>query len=101
MWLEQRGLDGLWSGLWELPSGEGPTSEAALAALNKKVEVDASKGFVTVHHTLTHRDVEAVIYPVDKLPRNRSKSGKRYTAPLDAPLSGLARKAIVGAKELA
>ena len=100
VWLEQRGLDGLWSGLWELPSGEGDTLEEAKAALLEKVPVDASDEVATVHHILTHRNVQAVVYRVSKVPRERTERGKRYGAPLEAPLSGLARKAIKAAQSL-
>lgn len=94
VWLEQRGLEGLWSGLWEPPSGQGTTQQAALAALRKKVTLNASGPLVTVRHILTHRNVEAAVYEIEKLPRARSSHGKRYLKPLGAPLSGLARKAI-------
>src|SRR6185312_4696361 len=31
IWLERRGLDGLWAGLWELPSASGAGAKKALA----------------------------------------------------------------------
>lgn len=98
LWLEQRGLDGLWSGLWELPSGEGETPEQAKAHLMAKVPADCSSEVTSVHHILTHRNVQAVVYKIEKFPRTRSAEGKRYRLPLEAPLSGLARKAIKAAK---
>ena len=100
LWLEQRGLDGLWSGLWELPSGQGDTMEEALMNLSEKVSVDSSNALMTVRHILTHRNVEAVIYPLEKLPRSRASRGKRYRSPLEAPISGLARKAIVATQSV-
>ena len=100
LWLEQRGLDGLWSGLWELPSGQGDTMEEALMNLSEKVSVDSSNALMTVRHILTHRNVEAVIYTLEKLPRSRASRGKRYRSPLEAPISGLARKAIVATQSV-
>ena len=98
VWLEQRGLDGLWSGLWELPSGEGETPEQAKNLLLDKVPVDSSVEVASVHHILTHRNVQAVVYKIKTMPRTRQAEGKRYRSPLEAPLSGLARKAIKAAK---
>ena len=69
--------------------------EEAMADLANKVSVDTSEPLMTVRHILTHRNVEAVIYSLGKLPRSRASSGKRYRLPLEAPLSGLARKAIL------
>jgi hypothetical protein len=69
--------------------------EQALADLTQKVSVDTCEPLMTVRHILTHRNVEAVIYALKKLPRSRASSGKRYRLPLEAPLSGLARKAIM------
>ncbi len=98
LWLEQRGLDGLWSGLWELPSGEGESLDEARRFLMDKVSADCGAEVASVHHILTHRNVQAVVYKVKTVPRARKTEGKRYRSPLEAPLSGLARKAIKAAK---
>ena len=63
-----------------------------------KVSADCSAEVASVHHILTHRNVQAVVYKIKTVPRARKTEGKRYRSPLEAPLSGLARKAIKAAK---
>ncbi len=87
--LEQRPLDGLWAGLWELPSASGPTARRALAA---RLGQPLGRPLVRLSHALTHREVEASVYRATA----RRRPGQRWWAdPLVAPLSALARKAIV------
>lgn len=92
VWLSRRPLDGLWAGLWELPSAAGPTARADLAAqLGQRL----GKALVTVEHTLTHRDVLATVYRIGK-PRWVGHAALVCNPkPLSAPLSALARKAIL------
>lgn len=92
--LEQRSLDGLWAGLWELPSASGSQAKRALAerlgrALGARV--------ATVTHDLTHRRVQATVYRAK--PRVGVGVGRVWAEPLAAPLSALARKAIVAATQ--
>lgn len=86
-WLEQRGLAGLWAGLWELPSAE---SEHALQTRLDGVTLDT---LATVEHTLTHRDVVATVYRAGA-PASIPESWRLSEHPLSEPLSALARKAI-------
>jgi len=86
--LEQRPLDGLWPGLWQLPSAEG---HAAKAMLGKRLGEKVGPALVRVSHTLSHRDVTATVYRSTAA----ASAGQRWWRnPLSAPLSGLARKAI-------
>jgi A/G-specific adenine glycosylase len=87
--LEQRALDGLWPGLWQLPSAEG---RAAKAALGKRLGTTLGSALARVAHTLSHRDVTATVYRATAA----AQAGQRWWRdPLSAPLSGLARKAIL------
>jgi A/G-specific adenine glycosylase len=86
--LEQRPLDGLWPGLWELPSAAGPNAKTALA---KRLGQRLGRVIATVTHDLTHRRVQASVYRVD----GAKPSGRLWTDSLTAPLSALARKAIL------
>ena len=96
VWLEQRDLEGLWPGLWELPSAEGSTEREALGALADRVALGEEAPIAEVRHQLTHRDVTATVYALSKRPNNRADGdARRYATPLKAPLSALARKAIV------
>lgn len=86
--LEQRPLDGLWPGLWELPSASGPRAKRELAQrLGQKLGPSLAK----IAHMLTHRQVSASIYTASAKPQAGQKWWKD---PLAAPLSSLARKAI-------
>lgn len=97
VWLMRRPVGaGLWAGLWELPSADGAGSKAKLAdALGTPLGPPLGQ----VVHRLTHRQVTATIY----IPRKRPKlvasaSIKLWPDPLAAPLSTLARRAIVAAQ---
>ena len=93
--LRRRPLEGLWAGLWEMPSEHGPEGPRALRA----------RGFVLgpklaqVGHLLTHRRVTACVYAAT-LPRGAAERDGlvKHAQPLQAPLSTLARKAIVAAQ---
>ena len=86
--LEQRSLDGLWPGLWQLPSAEG---RAAKATLGKRLGKHVGAPIVRVSHTLSHRDVTATVY---RATATAQAHQRWWRDPLSAPLSGLARKAI-------
>ncbi|MBC7795147.1 MAG: A/G-specific adenine glycosylase [Clostridia bacterium] len=88
VYLRQRPLDGLWAGLWEPLSVEGPP--AALEVLVGPLGDPVAK----VAHQLSHRDVQATIYRVTKLPLELRASLKAWRDPFEAPLSGLARKVL-------
>jgi len=87
--LEQRALDGLWPGLWELPSASGARAKDALAErLGQKLD----RPLARIAHDLTHRRVSASVY----LASAKAQTGQTWwKEPLAAPLSSLARKAIV------
>jgi A/G-specific adenine glycosylase len=88
--LEQRALDGLWAGQWQLPAEEGPRARFRLQA--RLGCALASRG-VTVEHLLTHREVRATVYAARDLPIEHSSGGRWCVDPDSAPLSALARKA--------
>jgi A/G-specific adenine glycosylase len=87
--LEQRALDGLWPGLWELPSASGARAKDALAQrLGHKLD----RPLARITHELTHRRVSASVYQASA----KTQAGQKWwKEPLAAPLSSLARKAIV------
>jgi A/G-specific adenine glycosylase len=87
--LEQRPLDGLWPGLWELPSASGPRAKHELA---QRLGQQLGPPLAKISHGLTHRQVSASIYRASAKPWTGQKWWKD---PLAAPLSSLARKAIV------
>ena len=93
--LEQRPLEGLWPGLWELPSGEAESEEAAKALLARKLGRDPGEELTTVKHTLSHRNVVGRVYQLKGRVRTETL-GKvvRESEPLGAPLTSLAKKAI-------
>jgi A/G-specific adenine glycosylase len=96
LWLARRPLDGLWAGLWELPSSSGPGAKKALAAA---WELSVGRKLAQVSHTLTHRQVTASIYAArPRAPWQPGPGLKAVAAPLSAPLSALARKAIQAAQ---
>ena len=90
--LEQRPLDGLWPGLWEMPSASGAGAKQVLA---KRLGQPLGPLLARVSHELTHRHVVAWVYQA-----KAQKQGEQrwWRDPLSAPLSSLARKAIVAAK---
>jgi A/G-specific adenine glycosylase len=87
--LEQRPLDGLWPGLWELPSASGPRAKHELA---QRLGQELGPPLANISHVLTHRQVSASIY---RASANRRTGQRWWKDPLTAPLSSLARKAIV------
>ncbi len=96
--LEQRPLDGLWPGLWELPSASGHGAKAALA---KRLDLRLGTHLALVTHELTHRHVEATVYRARSATPAQLPSLRWWRAPLSAPLSALARKAILAARRQA
>jgi A/G-specific adenine glycosylase len=90
--LEQRPLPGLWAGLWELPSASGRDAKARLGSRLGQV---LGAPVVRVVHALSHRQVVASVYRATA----RIQPGQKWWRdPLSAPLSALARKAIVAAR---
>lgn len=94
IWLVQRSPHSpLWSGLWELPSASGPDATAILA---QQTGGKLGRALASVRHSLTHRNITATIYQGPNLKKQPElEAAKLWQAPLDAPLSTLARKAIV------
>jgi A/G-specific adenine glycosylase len=94
--LEQRRLEGLWPGLWELPSASGPHADRDLAT---RLGQPLGPPLTRVNHELTHRHVTADVYPARATKQSGHKVAgqKWWTSPLTAPLSSLARKAILAA----
>jgi len=93
---EQRPLDGLWAGLWELPSASGPSASRDLG-----VRLGQALGprLARVRHDLTHRRVVASVYPLTQATAGKTAGQKWWRDPLAAPLSSLARKAILAVRE--
>lgn len=94
LWLRRRPLDGLWAGLWELPSEAGAAAKSRLAA---SLGVRFGLRLAVVSHELTHRRVTATIYASNPAVPTVAPTEDflPYPRPLDAPLSALARKAIL------
>ncbi len=91
--LEQRPLEGLWAGLWELPSASGARAKHSL---EQRLEQPLGEPLARIFHELTHRHVTANIYRASAKPR----PGQRWwKEPLGAPLSSLARKAIMAVEQ--
>jgi A/G-specific adenine glycosylase len=90
--LEQRPLDGLWPGLWELPSASGPHAKLALGT---RLGHPMGPLLARVDHALTHRLVVARVYQAHA---SQGTHGRWWSDPLAAPLSSLARKAILAAR---
>ena len=90
VYLRRRPLDGLWAGLWELPSAAGPRARSALARM---LGVELGERLAQVEHELTHRRVRASVFAAPMPPADRTDL-VAYGEPLAAPLSALARKAI-------
>ena len=96
VWLLQRPLEGLWAGLWELPSAVG---EDAAAILSARWQLQLRAPIAQVVHLLTHRRVEATVYAARPQRRGPHLQHWQLTpAPLEAPLSILARRALVAAQ---
>lgn len=97
LWLVQRSPDNaLWSGLWELPSASG---DDAKTRLSERIGAQLGPALGSVRHNLTHRNVTATIYQGPTHPQYPTlTAAKLWQTPLDAPLSTLARKAIVVAQ---
>ena len=91
-WLWRRPLMGLWAGLWEPPSACGPDADQTLAA---QLKIPLDKVLTCVRHTLTHRDVTATIHWAPQARLVAREDCRPYAEPLRAPLSTLARKALV------
>lgn len=93
VWLEQRPSEGLWAGQWQLPGAEGPRARARLSErLHLKL---AARRLARVEHELTHRHVRATVFEAASTRALRHRAGfRRFEAPLSAPVSALARRAI-------
>ena len=87
--LEQRPLGGLWPGLWELPSTSGARAKQLL---EQRLGQKLGRPLAQISHVLTHRQVTASIYGATAKPQVGQTWWKE---PLTAPLSSLARKAIL------
>jgi len=93
VWLERRPSEGLWAGQWQLPGAEGPRARARLA---ERLDLTlAAKRLARIEHELTHRHVRALVFKAasKQAPRTRDDF-RRFEAPLAAPISALARRAI-------
>jgi len=90
--LEQRALDGLWAGLWELPSASGTSAKIILGA---RLGQTLGRPVARIVHELTHRHVVAKVY---RATAGKQPGQKWWPDPLAAPLSSLARKAIIAAR---
>ena len=77
--LEQRGLDGMWAGMWQVPTlaptDRPPTRGAPAAALGLRATTLKARGSFT--HTTTHRDVAFTVYAA--LSSDACAAGRRWT----------------------
>jgi A/G-specific adenine glycosylase len=89
--LEQRPLDGLWPGLWELPGAGGARAKREL---EQRLGQGLGPPLAKISHALTHRQVSASVY---RATAKAQPGQKWWKDPLAAPLSSLARKAILEA----
>jgi A/G-specific adenine glycosylase len=96
VYLRRRPLAGLWPGLWELPSAQGPRARSQLA---RELGVDLRERLATISQGLTHLRVRASIFRALEVPR-ADPSLVAYRRPLEAPLSGLARRALLALAHL-
>jgi A/G-specific adenine glycosylase len=92
-YLVQRPLDGLWAGLWEPPSATGPRSDQELS----RTVGELGKPVAEVIHQLSHRAIKARVYRLERLPVALRKTLTAWPNPLEAPLSGLAKKVLKAA----
>jgi A/G-specific adenine glycosylase len=90
--LEPRPLDGLWAGLWELPSASGAHARRDLGL---RLGHELGPLLARVSHQLTHRQVVASVY---RATAEKKPGQKWWRDPLAAPISSLARKAIVAVR---
>jgi A/G-specific adenine glycosylase len=90
--LERRPLTGLWAGLWELPSSTGANAKAKLGVRLGQV---LGPPIAHVAHELSHRHVVARVYRATGEPQ---PGQKWWRDPLAAPLSVLARRAVVAVR---
>ena len=92
LWLARRPLTGLWAGLWEPPSQIG---RGAKARLSEALQTTLGPPLATLRHDLTHRRVTAVLYAAQGAQMHPGPDLQEYAHPLQAPLSALARKAVL------
>ncbi len=93
VWLERRGLDGLWAGLWQLPGCEGPSARRELA---RRLGCTLGRPLAEVRYLLTHRTVHARVYKPSQPRRLRAGPSLRpFADPFSAALSTLARRAVL------
>ncbi|MEE8311063.1 MAG: A/G-specific adenine glycosylase [Candidatus Binatia bacterium] len=92
VWLERRPLDGLWAGLWQPPAAEGARARRTLEI---ETGLELGPALASIDHQLTHRRVIARVFLVTGAVRlRRRRTLAPHRAPLAAPLSALARKAV-------
>jgi hypothetical protein len=82
----------LWAGQWELPSSAGTKAKAELG---RRLGQALGSPIARVAHELSHRHVVARVY---RAAGERGPGQRWWRDPLAAPLSVLARKAIVAAR---
>lgn len=88
--LRKRPLNGLWPGLWEMPSCEGTHAKAELKKYGRILEPLAY-----VRAELSHREISATVYRVTTQNKRMAPRQRWFLDPLEAPLSAVAKKAIV------
>ncbi|MCK5688433.1 A/G-specific adenine glycosylase, partial [Myxococcota bacterium] len=99
VWLKRRPLKGLWPGLWEPPSAEGRFGRKELS---ERFGVELGRVRLRLTHELSHRHVKARVFLApSELSLQEREDFRLFRDPLTAPLSGLARKALIMAKEAA
>lgn len=95
LYLVRRPLEGLWAGLWEPPSAVGDDAAEKLRAQGWQLQHVVA----TFAHLLTHRRVAATVYVAGgrapRQPTGEPQLRQIWAQPLQAPLSTLARKAIL------
>lgn len=96
LWLERRPTGGLWAGQWQLPGEEGP---GCVERLSGRFGDLLSPPITSLRHELSHRIVEASVFGMRGIPALvESATLRPFREPLAAPISGLARRAILAAR---
>jgi len=104
----RRPSDGLFGGLWELPTVTGADSATLLAELERRTGIGARAGasLGQLRHPLTHRDLRLEVLELEDCGgrlRTSARGDARFCSPGELarlPLSALAKKALALARPM-